>query len=584
MRRSFVCLWFTVFLVISWLAIPLRVFAQYDPDCYFPIVGQAGVIDTIYGSHDNQRLTVGYNIGPAPDSVYGRELILGLPQYAPFVPAVSTGPIFNLHKLQVSQTVDSILGAYKYRGYKLVHLRSPRYTDILANLGATGSVGFPIVFWGDESGNYDTSRTTRLHPKPGKELGDGYESRAYCTHLSQDSIDDVIVGAITIFDSSYLDTLRFYHFRGGESLYKKGRIAYEDSSATFLRDSGTHSNRQHIQADFRGTGRDDLLAGDFYGNLFYFKNDPPFTLSNFVHAMLYDTVWTPSENPQVPHNAWVYLPYQFALSAFPKPTGDRSLDFVWGVPTIGDGGHGNFYFFRGGPDFGSHHFTIDSAAFIMYAPAHYGSGIDWGGGPIVCGDMTGSGNPVIAMTNSTEGHVATYFYVLGKALDDKIDMEVDMADDFPWVTSFGVDGWDTIKADNDNRTDVILGMHNYTVGRQQDNGWLDVGTIQVIHGSRKIPVHTNAISQKPLSVNELDLFPNPLRSVGTLILVNSGPAIQAHIVLRDILGRRVFERVCPIGKGRQSIKLNFGERVSGSYRLEVEFGSQRLTKQVEIVK
>ena len=160
MRRSVVCLYLSVIFAITWLALPVRLCAQYDPDCYFPRVGQAGVIDTIYGSHDNQQLRIQYNIGPAPDSSYSRELLTGLPQNAPFVSVVNTGPKFNLHKLSISRTLDSIFGTYT-NNLKLVHLRSPRNTDILANLGPGG---FPIVFWGDSSGSYDTSRTTLLLP------------------------------------------------------------------------------------------------------------------------------------------------------------------------------------------------------------------------------------------------------------------------------------------------------------------------------------------------------------------------------------------------------------------------------------
>ncbi len=53
--------------VIASTSIPIgSVYAQFDPNCYYPTVGKPREIDTIYGSYDQQMLSSYLNVGPAP--------------------------------------------------------------------------------------------------------------------------------------------------------------------------------------------------------------------------------------------------------------------------------------------------------------------------------------------------------------------------------------------------------------------------------------------------------------------------------------------------------------------------------------
>ena len=89
--------------------------AQFDPNCYHPALGAPGEVDTIYGSYDKQELTNSLNVGPAPGESYGRVLMYGLPQNIPFLSAVSTGPSFDLHHLNVTGVTKFNLSRLHYR-------------------------------------------------------------------------------------------------------------------------------------------------------------------------------------------------------------------------------------------------------------------------------------------------------------------------------------------------------------------------------------------------------------------------------------------------------------------------------------
>jgi hypothetical protein len=164
-------------------------------------------------------------------------------------------------------------------------------------------------------------------------------------------------------------------------------------------------------------------------------------------------------------------------------------------------------------------------------------------------------------------------------LDDKIDMEIYMDDYFAYN-----DTWDTLTADGDNITDLAIGRAYYVSAADQAKGKTGVGTVQVVHGTTKIPAKsTSAVHEQPQST-DLNIFPNPLNRIGTISFTNNVAASTARIVLRDILGRKVHEESQRIGQGQQTLKIAFGDLASGTYQVEVGLGNRHLTKQVVIVK
>ena len=74
-----------------------------------------------------------------------------------------------------------------------------------------------------------------------------------------------------------------------------------------------------------------------------------------------------------------------------------------------------------------------------------------------------------------------FFYVLGNSMDDKVDMFFSM-NHFP-----GLSKVDTLVADGDKLQDIIMGMTGYYSDEDLTLNKRSVGTICVVHGSKKIP-------------------------------------------------------------------------------------------------
>ena len=568
----------------------MQSYAQYDPNCYFPKVGEPGVIDTIYGSENEQRLSSYMNIGPAPDSSYGSVLIGGsVANNPPFITALQGGQRISLRSLTPRHRVNldyQELPAYLMKG----HFRSPRYTDLLTR---AGSNSVPRIYWSDDEGNYDSTRYTDLRLDF---LGTDYwgmyqydQMDFYIAPLTQDSVDDIVAGvsSLTTSDSDYL-----VHFRCGPAIYGDS-VIHEDSVLLLgPYHSKTTPWRYRTQGDWRGIGRTDLIGGDHAGNLFYYRNDPPFSLAGFVHAMMYDTLLAGWQNPFPvnPNTGWIEN--SESMQVFNKRSKSGPMDLLMGIGREGvvqvDKYYGAF-FFKGGLNFGAHRITADSADFVFHPADYYNSSFPPSGyiaGRANCGDMTGTSNNVLYVQGVVlPGSAAVnLFYVMGEALDDKIDMEFDYTSNSNVVNyGMGATGTDTITADGDNLQDVIIGLGNYVSDDDLAKGYSNVGSIQIVHGSKKIPVHTNGVARSTPTQPTLDVYPNPLRSSGT-VSYSSPQSGEAMVTLYDILGRAVFawsEHVVP---GNHFIHLDFGEQPSGSYRLEVNLNGELTGKQVVVVR
>ncbi len=147
----------------------------------------------------------------------------------------------------------------------------------------------------------------------------------------------------------------------------------------------------------------------------------------------------------------------------------------------------------------------------MHSPAFYSGdfvGDSWPGDIKDFGDLTGSGNPVLGTRGGYFTFGFTALYVLGKAMDDKIDV-------FFSQNEGGFGGQDTIQALSDGRTTYIMGGPAYQSPEDQNNGIFQKGSLLVLHGNEKIPVRLNpkfaAVERKKVeeAVGHVYAYPNP---------------------------------------------------------------------------
>ena len=548
-----------------------------DSNCYFPQIGVPGEIDTIYGTATD---TIGdfiygsglgayiHNLGPKANGAPGSIFIGNSDDVFSIAP---TGANFNLHNLHaVAQNLKS-----DYSALRNGHFHDQAHLDIFDDSKW-------IIYWADDNGNYDTSRRTQLESNLYGSYGfsrGGFFNPAYITRLTNDSIDDIVVGlgtsdSIISKDSGYLAL-----FRGGTKLVA-ARVAFEDTSflipPPYGYQTGTPTVWESLEGDYRGTNRDDLLISDYYRNLFFYKNDPPFSLRGLVHAIFYDTLWTqPSQwDTNVIRNGQTWLYGSLTMRALRKKQGDNSYDWVVEIPTFDSGNA--VYFFRGGPDFGSHRITIDSAAYVITPPK---LGFAWPATLIDAGDMTGTGNHVLA-TGGGDNTVANLtYYLTGQALDNKIDV---------YYGNALAGQRDTLTANSDSLEDLLLGGPGYDDPEDLANGERDHGTIWLMYGSKQIPVHLNPQFADVSSIPQKDgagitFAPNPIIkswSVATIIWPEAEP--EAEYSIYDMLGREVDRGTIRLLGGPEEQRIYFRNLPQGTY-IYVITGSKH-TASAKIVK
>ncbi|MDP4220342.1 MAG: T9SS type A sorting domain-containing protein [Bacteroidota bacterium] len=542
----------------------------FDPSCYFPKIGVQGEIDTIYGAAHDQYLGNGMlNIGPARGNPFGRMTSHILNDGSQANQDIfSTGHDFDLHNLQ-------LLGKNFIRNIiRRGHFRSPKYSDLVC----WDHTSLPAkIDWQDDAGNYDSSRYTILMSSvEGKEYNDYSPMMPYTTYISSDSVEDII-NMVVVADSTEKGKIYLLYFKGGSQLYEKGKIAVADSVLNLQDLANPHST---IQGDFRGVGRNDLLIDDYSQNILYFKNDPPFSLSSFSYALRYDTIFAQWQNPEA-HNA--YNSPRLAMRALPKLSEDSSQDFINCFGTsYGGQGFTEFRFFKGGKDFGSHRWTADSAAFVLHEPAFRDPQymIGFGNHIYDCGDMTGTGNRMLYVEGSRDGLFYGYhfFYVLGAAIDDKVDMFIG-----PVPNDGQSDGAiDTLVADNDNLQDVIMGLGGFGLNSGNESN----GTIYLIHGSNKIPDRTSSVSARR-SVDEspshILAYPNPC-SGHTVLTFDNCSASKMKIQVVSMSGVEVLQDETPAVDGLQQYAVDLSTVPAGEYIVNLSCPLPGWSSSVKVIK
>jgi hypothetical protein len=167
-----------------------------DSNCYFPQIGDPSEMDTIMGSVENQYLggSIIKNLGPKPDGSFGNMFIGNIsPSVA--LAQVATGPEFNLH--QMKQFPQNLTNPGGQTGQFIYgHFRDRQHLDLFNGR----------IYWADDNGNYDSTRFTVLKKNiPPGNLGieGGPILPWYVTHLTSDTVDDIMVSAYTFNQDTF---------------------------------------------------------------------------------------------------------------------------------------------------------------------------------------------------------------------------------------------------------------------------------------------------------------------------------------------------------------------------------------------
>lgn len=569
MMKIFIIICFIVFWTISGMCQ-----GPFDPDCYYPKVGDPNGVDTVEYFRGGSLFDFHVrNLGPTPDENYGKIVLPGHKSNRKYATAFSSGPGFDLRNLQKIQAMNMVIP----KDARFGHFRNSRQKDMLVDRTSSGFSVPWRIYWADEIGLYDSSRYTELVTDF---LRDSIVSvfydwdLIYSSYLTSDTVEDIIIGA-TAHTFKNIDSTRSHIvlYRGGEGLYAKGKKAIQDSSIffEFTRKDNLPTNRLSFQGDFRGIGKADYIGLDYTGNMYFYANTKPFSLASFANSLLNDTLFTSRENPYIQP---IRYGRGFALEVMPKAKWDKSKDFVFHInPVNPDTGNGMFVF-RGGSEFGSKRLYIDSADFVFHSPAYYGfPSFDFGMTHEFadCGDMTGTGNRVLHMQGATSGQSFDFYYVTGKALDDKADMyyEYDAA-------LFSLP--DTLVADNDSLQDIILCIGDADT---------DVAWLGVIKGSKNIPVRLNpkyAVEEvKRLSSTQMYAFPNPCEQNMVLTFENCSLGVLELQVVNSIGVSVVRERIVDVD-GLQQYAVDMSSLPAGAYHIRLVCPADGWSASTSVIK
>ncbi|MEI8135520.1 MAG: T9SS type A sorting domain-containing protein [bacterium] len=556
----------------------------FDSACYFSHMGDPNELDTIYGGVADQGL--GSNVGhfpPLKGEKYDRLVMQGLPENIPFLTSVKTGPSFRLHALNILK---------RYRDFSNLptyifgHFHTPEMLDMLVYQNDGSAFINATIYWADENDDFDSTHYTQVIPFDSRHL------TPFVGKLTNDSVDDILMGVDNIhYSTGQFDTSYIALIKGGQQLYDKGIVASWDDTVIWAIPpyQGLHIDsmkRGIYQGDWRGTGRQDILTVDYWGNFFYYKNAPGFDLHKFVNSMKYDTILVASD--------WnLYRDYHTSggngvpMRAFPKSPGDRSVDLLCPLPistsTSSGASKNGICIFRGGPDFGSKRLSYNNPDYFIHSPAFYSGDFakdNWPGPMHDFGDLTGTGNAVLGTGGGFFTFQFTALYVLGKALDDKIDV-------FFSQNEGGYGGEDTIHIIADGRTTYIMGAPAYQSPEDQANGIFAKGSLLVLNGSEKIPVRLNplfaSVERHSLDTNHLLAYPNPCDE-STVLTFDNCTGDKMIIDVLSTSGEYCQHEETPAGFGLQQYGLSLTSLPAGIYIVRLSCISDGWTALVKIMK
>lgn len=560
---------------LFFLILPFPLFGQaFDLNCYFPVIGKAGELDTIYGSKGGQNLGAHLlNLGPEPGGSFGRIAYYGHPQNPTGWTSVATGYDFDLRKQKVISKMSFVPpGTIVRRGY----FRSKDFIDIFVQDGSQC-----YLYWGDEQGNYDTSRVTRLGSPINALKNVGAFDRIYpaIADFDNDGLLDIVATIAHGWVNPMRDSI-YVAYYGGRATMDSGARVMPDSIRFWFNGAkvGAASYSRRTQSgDFRGAGREDVILSAPYGQIFFYRNEGVFSFEKYMHSVWYDTIFAPWQNPKIhidssrQTDVGVYAPMQVLA----RPSWDKALDLILAFPAR-DNSDWAINIYRGGSDFGSRRIFIDSSDERINHPGATEAGWDavlWPGPMEDCGDMTGTGNKVIRIGASVyPGSTSmSFFYVTGKAIDSKIDMFVE--DDY--LVGYG----DTITANSDKYQDYIMGSPVYRSMEDHERGVGSVGTIHLLYGTPKIPVKLNPKYSVMREGGDMLAFSLNFRNGRLIVQTDGGITASAKIIVQDVLGRIHDEQAVQLHPGAQLHTLDITDLSSGAYLISVVDGTRILVRQ-----
>ena len=519
----------------------------FDPNCYLPEVGKPDEIDSVNGTVEGTDFGAEIrNVG----SPYGHASIVvkGLQDSIPFLSSIESGPNFDVHNINIRQKLkiddDAII--------RYGHFRNTRNNDLLSHNG-----GRIVIYWADDSGYYDMNRITVFSSPKSGDVGYQIVSDPCTANFTSDTVEDILYSVTTSWVEYSRDSSFLLYYKGGEQLFQKGAVPQPDSVYDLQLYGLKSFRRNFISGDWRGTGRRDVIAINESNNATYYSTSTPFSMSEFYRAVQYDAFFVAETDTNI-----IGLPgfaNAVSMRALPKSPGDKSLDLIFSIP-MNDKRNKSIWIFRGHSEFGKNRLTLDSAAYRIPSPEYYdpsafsGMQLHW---LASCGDMTGTGNNTLLSVGSVDNSHAGlfFFYVLGKALDDKVDAY------FLTEGRSGL-GVDTLTANGDNLQDVLVGLPGF-------NG---VGALQVMYGSKKIPVHLNSVNEdkyrNQLSTVSLYAYPNPLDQKTTLTFENCTSGVMYMEVVSSI-GVSVMREEIPDVDGLQQYAADLSALPAGAYHIRL---------------
>jgi hypothetical protein len=517
----------------------------FDPNCYFPNVDDPTGVTDYYGLKPEALLGNGLlNIGPAPGDSTPRLIFAGLGDN-PLLLTEQRIPIgFSIemeHPILMTRMIANPdhFGTKSWRLIATGHFHLRDRIDVLAQEGG----GVFRIYWADEHGQYDSTRYSDLKSEFTGTYATGLESEPYTAYLSSDTVEDIVFGG----DICYTKDSCFWMatmFHGGQSLYQKGTIAKSDSSiiSNSSKENSAGLFWRTTQGDFRGVGRKDLITLTPSG-IFYYRNDPPFDLKRFEQSVRYDTLISYADAPHFDYGA---SGGNFTTLAMPTTTQGHD-DFVLICP-MRDKTDGAIRVFRGGEHFGQTKLMLEAPDALLQQPGYYDWSMQTNGLTYIsylrdCGTMTGTKNHVLFAHASDYQSALHFWYVLGDAIDDKVDM-------FEPVARGGA-SLEPIDADGDRYADVILGMPYYN--HPTNSSLVNCGALRIVYGTSRIPDRTRSVDRTPQASAMPRIYPNPADRHLTIDL-GSDFSGRISVEIRNILGEVVFraeqvysDRVAQIG-------------------------------------
>jgi hypothetical protein len=135
-----------------------------------------------------------------------------------------------------------------------------------------------------------------------------------------------------------------------------------------------------------------------------------------------------------------------------------------------------------------------------------------------------------------------------------------------------------IIADNDNKDDLLHAI------RYADNKGLNaVGSLQLIHGTDKIPVHISGVVNTSITQSEALFLRSSVIDRATAVELTTDQSEPLQIVFRDILGREVYRTSRESIGGTEEFRLLLPQLSNGRYQLEILTPYTRLSSSVLII-